>query len=182
MAANVSIARRYARALIDVASSSNALDAVGTELSALAGALQQSRELNDVMVNPAYPVADRLGVVEKLVSTFKLSGATANLLKLLVERNRMAFLPDIQRLYADLADARSGRVRATVTSAVPLDPATLSALESSLAKVAAKSVLLESKVDASLIGGVTATVGSLMLDGSVKTQLEQLRRELRGTP
>ncbi|MEN9796583.1 MAG: synthase delta subunit [Pseudomonadota bacterium] len=182
MAANVSIARRYARALIDVASSSSSLDAVGTELSALADALGQNRELNDVMVNPAYPVADRLAVVEKLVSTFKLSAATANLLKLLVERNRMGFLPDIQRLYADLADARVGRVRATVTSAVPLDPATLGALEASLAKVAAKSVVLESKVDASLLGGVTATVGSLMLDGSVKTQLEQLRRELRGSP
>ena len=182
MAANVSIARRYARALIDVASSSNTLDAVGTELSALADALGQSRELHDVMVNPAYPVADRMAVVEKLVSTFKLSAATANLLKLLVERNRMGFLPDIQRLYADLADARVGRVRATVTSAVPLEPATLSALEVALAKVAAKNVVLESKVDASLLGGVTATVGSLMLDGSVKTQLEQLRRELRGTP
>lgn len=182
MAANVSIARRYARALIDVASSSSTLDAVGTELSALAGALGQSRELNDVMVNPAYPVADRMAVVEKLVSTFKLSAATANLLKLLVERNRMGFLPDIQRLYADLADARSGRVRATVTSAVPLEGATLKALEASLGKVAAKNVVLEAKVDASLLGGVTATVGSLMLDGSVKTQLEQLRRELRGTP
>jgi len=182
MAANVSIARRYARALIDVASSSSTLDAVGTELSALATAFASNRELSDVMVNPAYPVADRLAVVEKLVSTFKLSAATANLLKLLVERNRVAFLPDIQRLYADLADAQSGRVRGTVASAVPLAPETVKAIEASLAKVTSRAVVLDTKVDASLLGGVTATVGSLMLDGSVKTQLEQLRRELRGTP
>jgi F-type H+-transporting ATPase subunit delta len=116
------------------------------------------------------------------VSTFKLSAATANLLKLLVERNRVAFLPDIQRLYADLADAQSGRVRGTVASAVPLAPETVKAIEASLAKVTSRAVVLDTKVDASLLGGVTATVGSLMLDGSVKTQLEQLRRELRGTP
>jgi F-type H+-transporting ATPase subunit delta len=182
MAANVSIARRYARALIDVASSSSTLDAVGTELSALAAAFSANRELSDVMVNPAYPVSDRMAVVEKLVTTFKLSAATANLLKLLVERNRVGFLPDIQRLYAELADAQSGRVRGTVSSAVPLAPETVKAIETSLQKVTSRAVVLEAKVDPSLLGGVTATVGSLMLDGSVKTQLEQLRRDLRGTP
>lgn len=180
MAANVSIARRYARALIDVASESNQLDKVGQELSAFAQAFGESAELQDAFVNPAYDRAQKQKLLESLSKAMQLSPLVINVLQLLLERNKLAVVPDIQRIYADLADARSGRVRGKVVSAVPLPDDTVKKLEQSLEKLTQRDVVLESKVDPALIGGVSAQVGSMVIDGSVKAQLEQIRRDLRG--
>ncbi|MFL5320427.1 MAG: ATP synthase F1 subunit delta [Myxococcaceae bacterium] len=180
LAVNVSVARRYARALIDIAAEMSLLDKVSTELSDFVKLLEGSAELSDVLVNPAYVKSQRLQVVDQLAASAKLSLPVQNLLKLLVERNRINTLPDIQRLYADLADARSGRVRGKVTTAVALPDETVKRLEAQLEKLTQRDVVLETKVDPSLIGGVSAQVGNMVIDGSVKSQLETLRRELRG--
>lgn len=92
-----------------------------------------------------------------------------NLLKLLVDRNRMEVLPQLTRGYRDLVDARIGRVRGKVTSAVGLTAGQLAAVCGSLESLTQRRVLLESTVDASLLGGVVAQVGSRTYDGSLKT-------------
>lgn len=180
MAVNVSVARRYARALLDIAAESALLDKVSDQLSDFVKVLSESKDLNDVLANPAYDRAQRFAIVDHLAQSMQLSLPVANLLRLLVERNRMNSLPDIQRLYADLADARSGRVRGRVTSAVPLTDDVVKKLETSLEKMTQRDVVLETKVDPTLIGGVSAQVGNTVIDGSVKYQLEVMRRELRG--
>lgn len=180
--ANVSIARRYARALIDVAAEANTLDRVGEQLEAFVAALHTSRELNDLMVNPAYGRSQRQAVteaVEKSLGGF--DPQVSNFLRLLVDRNRMQFLEDIARVYRDLADARAGRVRGQVTSAVPLSGDALKKISQILETITQRKVVLDSKVDPSILGGVSAQVGSVLYDGSLRTQLEELRRELRTT-
>lgn len=176
---NVSISRRYARALIDVAAETQSVEPVATQLAALARAVEQSPELRDLVMNPAYTRAQRLSVVEGL---FKLLGKVdpvlENTVRLLVERNRLAYLPDIARAYGEMADARAGRVRGHVTSAVPLPAEALASLTQQLEKLTQRSVVLETKVDPSLIGGVSAQVGSVVYDGSVRSQLEAMRRGL----
>ncbi len=177
--ANVSIARRYARALIDVAAEGNKLDRFGEQLQSFVSALQQSRELNDVMVNPAYGRTERLAIVDAVA---KLLGGTdaevTNFLHLLVDRNRIIFLPDIARLFRDLADARAGRVRGKVVTAVPLPPESLQKIANALHSVTDLAVVLEAKVDPNILGGVSAQVGSVLYDGSLRTQLEEMRRNL----
>ncbi len=177
---NVSIARRYARALLDVASEANRTDAVAEQLSAFVKALEQSPELSDVLLNPAYTRGQRTQVVEALI---KMMGGVettlANTLRLLVDRNRLTYLPDIARVYRDMADVRAGRVRGHVTSATKLSPDTVELLRKNLQQITQRDVILEAKEDPKLLGGVSAQVGSVLFDGSVRTQLEQLRRELK---
>ncbi len=177
---NVSIARRYARALLDVASEGKRTDAVADQLSTLVKAFEQSPELSDVLLNPAYSRDQRSHVVEALI---KLAGnvepALANTLRLLVDRNRLIYLPDIARAFRDMADAQAGRVRGHVTSATKMTPDALELLRKNLQQLTQRDVILESREDPSLLGGVSAQVGSVLYDGSVRTQLEQLRRELK---
>lgn len=177
---NVSIARRYARALLDVAAESNRTDAVADQLSAFVKALEQNRELSDVFLNPAYTRAQRNQVVESLIKMMSnVEPALANTLRLLVDRNRLTYLPDIARVYRDMADARAGRVRGHVTSATKLAPDALEMLRKNLQQITQRDVILESKEDPKLLGGLSAQVGSVLFDGSIRTQLEELRRELK---
>ncbi|RKH50611.1 ATP synthase F1 subunit delta [Corallococcus sp. AB049A] len=178
---NVSIARRYARAILDVAAEGNRTDAVAEQLNAFAAVVGQSPELSDVLLNPAYSRAQRSRVVEALLQAMPSPAepALANAVRLLVDRNRLGYLPDIARLYRDMADARAGRVRGQVTSAVPLSADAVAQLQQSLQQLTQRSVVLETRVDPALLGGVAAQVGGTLYDGTLRTQLEQLRRELK---
>lgn len=180
--ANVSIARRYARALIDVAAESNKLDAWAGQLDTFVQALGTSRELNDVMVNPAYGRPERMAVVEAVMKSLGgFDPEVQNFMRLLVDRNRMIFLPDIARIYRDLADARAGRLRGKVISAVELPKQSVEKIGQILEAVTQRKVVLETKVDPSILGGVSAQVGSVVYDGSIRTQLEEMRRQLAAT-
>ncbi|RKG51234.1 ATP synthase F1 subunit delta [Corallococcus sp. AB011P] len=178
---NVSIARRYARAILDVAAEGNRTDAVAEQLNAFAAVVGKSADLSDVLLNPAYSRAQRSRVVEGLLQAMPSPAepALANALRLLVDRNRLGYLPDIARLYRDMADARAGRVRGQVTSAAPLSADALAQLQQSLQQLTQRNVVLETRVDPSLLGGVAAQVGGTLYDGTLRTQLEQMRRELK---
>ena len=101
-----------------------------------------------------------------------------NTLKLLVERSRGGYIESVAREYRAMLDQKVGRVRAKVTSAVPLDEAALGKIRSQLTQLTQKQVSLESVVDPKVLGGVVAQVGSLTFDGSLQTQLEGLKRQL----
>jgi F-type H+-transporting ATPase subunit delta len=175
---NVSIARRYARALLEAAGAS--ADEVLSQLEGFVSALQASPELHDVVNNPAYTVSQRRAVIEQLIrAAGTVNPALSSTLKLLTERGRVSALPDIARVYRDLVDVRMGRVRGRITSARELDARSLATLEQALEKVTQKKVVLETRVDPALIGGATAPVGSQTYDGSLRAQLDELKKRLR---
>ncbi|MFP2932427.1 ATP synthase F1 subunit delta [Pyxidicoccus sp. 3LG] len=178
---NVSIARRYARALLDVASEAGRTDAVAEQLTAFASVFAKNAELTDVLLNPIYSRTQRSQVVEAVMKALPggVEPLLASTLRLLVDRNRLNYLPDIARLYADMADARAGRVRGQVTSATKLSADTLASLQQTLQQLTQRNVILETRVDPAILGGVSAQVGSLLYDGSLRTQLEEMRRALK---
>jgi F-type H+-transporting ATPase subunit delta len=133
-----------------------------------------------VLFNPAYSREQRSSVVEALLKALgPVEPVLANSLRLLVDRSRLAYLPDIARLYRDMADAQAGRLRGHVTSAVPLTAEALQSLAGTLKTLTQRNVVLEARVDPKVLGGVAAQVGSTLYDGTLRTQLEQLRRELK---
>jgi F-type H+-transporting ATPase subunit delta len=178
--ANVSVARRYARAILEIAAESNSIDVVLTSLESLSRLLDENAELRDLASNPAYTRAQRWSVMEGVLKALNVSDPTVhNLLRLLGDRNRVASIPDILRIYRDLADNREGRIRGTVTSARPLAVESVKGLEASLKRLTQRNVVLQTKVDPSLIAGVSAQVGSIVYDGSIRSQLQGLRETLK---
>ncbi|GMU61167.1 MAG: ATP synthase subunit delta [Myxococcaceae bacterium] len=174
---NIPVARRYARALLD-ASGAQA-EAVLTQLEGVVAFLEGNKELFAVLASPALARSQRMNVLNAvLASSPGLHPTVANLMKLLTDRNRFASLPFVARQFRDLVDVRVGRVRGKVTSAAKLSDAQADAMKKTIEKVTQRTVVLETKVDASLIGGAVAQVGSFVFDGSLRAQLAELGRAL----
>ena len=174
-----SIARRYAKALFDLAVEAGRVEPWAEGLAALQKAVASSPELRDLLENPVYAKEQRQAVAGELARALSLDPQPTHLLALLAERNRLAYLSGIADTFAELADQKLGRVRAKVTSAVPLADAEAEALSRKLAAATGAQVLLERAVDPALLGGVVAQVGSLVYDGSLRAQLEALRRSMK---
>jgi F-type H+-transporting ATPase subunit delta len=174
-----SIARRYAKALFDLAVEAGKVEAWSQGLVALKKAVDSSPELRDLLQNPVYTKEQRQGLAGQLARALSLDAHPASLLSLLAERNRLAYLAGIADTFGRLADEKLGRVRAKVTSAVPLEESAAAALAERLAAATRQEVIVERVVDAALLGGVVAQVGSFVYDGSLRSQLEDLRRTLK---
>jgi F-type H+-transporting ATPase subunit delta len=175
---NVSIARRYARALLE-AGGDSALG-IGDQLATLVALIGKNPDIADIAVNPAFSRSQRLGVLDALIRLLGTTSLTlGNFLRLLVERHRLVLLPDITRLYRDMADAKAGRVRGTVLSAVELDAGAVKQLEKTLSQLLGKQVVLDARVDQTVLGGVSTQVGSMVFDGTLRTQLDDLKRVLQ---
>jgi F-type H+-transporting ATPase subunit delta len=172
-------ATRYARALLDVGVKEQAdLEQVEQGLAQFVDLFRQNPLLEKVLLNPAVPVPRKRAAVGDLVARAKPAGIVGKLLTLLAERDRLVLLPDLLASYRErLLDYRKV-VRAEVTTAAPLGGDRAQALESSLARVTGRRVLLETRVDPTIIGGVVARVGSTVYDGSVTRQLEKIKERL----
>jgi F-type H+-transporting ATPase subunit delta len=173
-----SIGRRYAKALLSIGVATKSFDALGRELDRAADTISRSPELKNALENPVFAVSKRRQVLEQLARPLALSTTVKNLLLLLLDKGRINALPDIARAHRELVDEQAGRARAVVTSAAPLDPGVESRLKGALEKQTGKAVILDKRIDPSLIGGVVAQVGDLVFDGSIKTQLDQIRQDL----
>ena len=173
-----SVARRYAKALLEIGVAGNNFDANGKELERIAAAFQTSPDLLRTLSNPVFPFAKRRLIIEELARRLALSKTLRNFVLLLLDKGRIASIIDIAREHKNLVDAQAGRVRAVLTSAKPVDAALETRIKTALEKSTGKVVLLEKKEDPALIGGMTTQVGDTVFDGSVRTRLQTLREEL----
>jgi F-type H+-transporting ATPase subunit delta len=174
-----SIARRYAKALFDLAVQADRVDVWAEGLVALKKAVEASPELRELLANPVYTKEQRQGLAARLAQALELDREPANLLALLADRNRLAYLSGVADTFHRLADEKLGRLRARVASAVPLAEAEVDALARKLAASSKAQVIVERVVDPALLGGVVAQIGSLVYDGSLRSQLEELRRSMK---
>jgi F-type H+-transporting ATPase subunit delta len=173
-----SLARRYARALVSLGEDQKNLDKIGADLRAFAQAMKVSDELTRILSNPAFPRADRKKIVDALATRFAVQPVTRTFFYVLLDKERLDQLPAISREIDALLEARAGRIQAEVTSATPLSAAQLTAITATLEKLSGKKVQIEKREDPALLGGVVAKVGDVVYDGSVRTQLRQLRDQL----
>ena len=173
-------AGRYARALFDVAIKERAdVEKVQSDLQQFVDLFAQHPSLAHTLGNPAIPASKKKGVAQALIERAGgLSPMVAKLMLLLAERDRLALLPDIARIYGERVMDHLNVIRAEVTTAVELAPDRLLALEHGLQQATGRKVVLESKVDPSIIGGVITRLGSTVYDGSVTTQLQKLKQSL----
>lgn len=173
-----SLARRYARAVLEIGSAQGNLDKLGADLRSLAKAMHDSAELQSSLTNPAIRRSDRRKVVDALIVRIGAQPMTKNLISLLLDHERLATLPGISRELDAMIEAKAGRTTAEIVSARPLDPAQLSQITAAIEKLSGKTVTVTKREDPNLLGGVVAKVGDTVYDGSLRTQLKTLRDEL----
>ena len=172
-------AGRYARALLDVATKESAdLDAIARELDDFSTFLRQQPTLERLMLNPAVPAPRKRAAMEQITQLSTRTPVVAKLLVLLADRDRLGLLKDIAATYYDLLADRQNVVRAELTSAEPLSPQRVQAIEKQLAAMTGRKVSMTTRVNKDLIGGVVARVGGTVYDASIATQLKKIRDRL----
>jgi F-type H+-transporting ATPase subunit delta len=170
------LARRYAKALLSIGLEDGRYHEYGSSLADLCRALEEAGPETKVLTAPIYPRAVRAKILEEVLGKSGLPETAANLLRLLLERDRLGLLPQLSKSYQELMDESDGLVRGTITTASALAPGEISAIEGALGTMTGRQVRLDVKEDPSIIGGLVARLGDLVVDGSLKTRLERVGR------
>jgi len=173
-------ASRYARALFDVTLKEGAdVEKVQGELDQFVTLFRSHEVLSQTLGNPAIPASKKVAVVKALLDRAGgVSPTLAKLMLLLAERDRLILLPDVLRTYRERLMDHQKVIRGEVTTAMALPADKLRGLEQGLQRATGRTVVLESKVDPSIIGGVITRLGSTVYDGSVTTQLQKMKEAL----
>ena len=173
-------ASRYARALFDVTLKEGAdVEKVQRELDQFVTLFRSHDVLSQTLGNPAIPASKKVAVTKALLDRAGgVAPTLAKLILLLAERDRLVLLPGVLRTYRERVMDHQKVIRGEVTTAMALPPEKLRALEQGLQKATGRTVLLESKIDPSIIGGVITRLGSTVYDGSVTTQLQKMKEAL----
>ncbi len=171
---NNAIARRYAKALVQLGSENDLIERFSQELKEFNGLLSGNAELRALFANPAFTADQKKQIMRELIGRLNCSELVANFLLLLVDKNRVSCLSQIVETYGKLADEQSGVIRPVITTAFTLDDAQISAITLALEQKTGKKVVPQVKVDQSLIGGVLTQIGDIAYDSSVKTQLVRI--------
>ena len=173
-----SLSRRYAKALMAIGLEDGSYQRIGQDVASMAKAIQASDELSSLLTNPVFPRDEREKIVLAILQRIGASQTVINFSKLLLDRERLNIVPDISRELDAMIDEKSGQITAEVTSAVPLNSMQQNELKTTLETLSGKKVLIETKEDPALLGGLIAKVGDLVYDGSIRTQLQELGRTL----
>lgn len=177
------VASRYARALVDslfggyaAIDPQQAID----QIRSFENAVDSSPDLRNVLLSPAVPAPKKRAVIDRLAIAGGITPRVRNFLYVISDHHRVPELSEIRKAVGELIDQRLGIVRASVTSALELSAEQRQRLQTELSRLTGKQVRCEFAVDSGLIGGVTTRIGSTIYDGSVRGQLDALRRQLAG--
>ena len=176
---DIAISRRYAKALMLIGGEDGKADKYRKELSGFAALIEKETELNDTICNPLYPVAERRLVLQEVLKKVKISKLMKSFAVLLFDKGRFGFLDSINEYYQILADELKGVAHASVVSAVELSSDAVKKIKASLSKLTGKDVVLDVEQDSELIGGIVTKIGDLVLDGSIRTQILNMRESFK---
>ena len=176
---DIAISRRYAKALLLIGKEDGKAGVYREELSSLATFLADEAELSTVLANPVYALDGRRGVLKVMVEKMNLSPVASSFSLLLFDKGRFGHLSSIDETYQKLVDELNGIAHAHVVSAVDLSEDAVGKIKASLSALTGKDVVLNLKKDPGLIGGIVTKIGDLVLDGSVRTQLQNMKESFK---
>ena len=176
---NLAIARRYAKALLLIGKEDDHTDSYRQELNAFTGLLAGEKRLDQAINNPLYDSAARRKVLQAIIEKLGLTRVMTSFLILLFDKGRLGFIGNINEFYQKMADDLKGIARASLVSATELSSETVDKIRSALSKRTGKDIILEVEQDPTLVGGIVTRIGDLVLDGSIRTQLYNMRESLK---
>jgi F-type H+-transporting ATPase subunit delta len=175
------LAKRYAKAIFSLGKEQGKVEAYADTLNGIADLFKdQALELEDALTNPLYPLEARQKVMEKVSEAAAADTIMTSFLNLLIEKKRVDVLPEIASAVQEMLDSEENISHGSVTSAIEIDSSLLEKIQATLEKITGNKVILETQVDPSIIGGIVAKVGDLVLDGSIRTQLNGLKESIKG--
>ena len=176
---NLTVARRYAKALLIIGKEDGQAEAYREELDGFTSLMAREKELEQAICNPLYGASERKKVLQTVVDKVNVSKIMSSFLLLLFDKGRFGSLSDINEFYQKLADELKGVLRASLVSATELSSEIVEKIRTTLSKRTGKDIILDVEQDPGLIGGIVSRIGDLVLDGSIKTQLLNMRESLK---
>ena len=174
------IASVYARSLFEVASEQDKIDPVREQLGEFTDAVSENRDLQVFLFSPYFSTEEKIDGLERAVTG--LDPAVENFLKLLIEKHRMPVIFRIRAEYDRLWEQANKLLPVQITSAIELDDSTVRQLGDRISEQTGRRVELSSNVDSDILGGIVVQVGNSVLDASIRTRLEKLRRQVAKGP
>lgn len=172
-------ARRYARALMELGAEAGVEETIERDLTAVVEAFtDEGGELLSALCNPVFSFPERKKVLDVVLPRLGVHPLTQSFLSLVAERGRMAWLPAIHVDFSRMMDTRAGRVRVSVSTVDPLSPGLEAELKTAFEKSTGKTVVLDARIDPSLIGGMVARIGGRVYDASIRSRLEDIKHRL----
>lgn len=176
---NIAVARRYAKALMLIGQSDNKYEEYSAELAAVSGVFEDEKGLNEILLNPLYGRPERRELLFRIIESLSVSETMKTYVMLLFDKRRIGLISEINFNYQKLVDDLKNIARAVITSATPLSEDTVENLKAALSRRTGKKIEVELKNDPEIIGGIITTIGDLVYDGSIKTQLENMKESFK---
>jgi F-type H+-transporting ATPase subunit delta len=176
----MSVAATYAEALFEAAQAQSAVDQVRTELNEFSAAMAPGSELREVFTSPEIETAAKRTAVGEL-----MEGAhpvSVGLVQVLIDRGRIAEIDEVVAAYGRRVDTAEGRVVVTAITAIPLTPELRQQIQDKVRAQTGRDAEIEETVDPSIVGGLVLRVGDVVVDASLRTRLEEMRRSLESAP
>jgi F-type H+-transporting ATPase subunit delta len=171
-------ARVYAEALFEVGRDKGRLDALREQLGQFADAVAAERELQVFFFSPYFSSTEKRDGARRAISGAEPE--LLNFLELLIEKQRMPEIFRIRQELDELWKQENRRLDVTVTSAVELDPAVVARIGEEIERQTGEKVDLASRIDDEILGGIVLQVGNMVLDASIRSRLEKLRKSVAG--
>ena len=172
------IARRYAKALVNLAENEKDLDNTGMHLNSITEVYKENSELRQVLSDTKVSSRIKLEILKEVLNKIKVSKLVDTFVRYLLAKRRIDFLPDIERAFNLLLQEKLGRIEANVTTASELPKDTVKKLVDAISSYSGKEIEVNVTIDPSIIGGIVTRIGSTVIDGSIQTYLNQIRQSI----
>jgi len=172
------IAKRYAKALVQLAEEKKVVDKTRADLAAFVEAVDSLPALQKLLASPVFTPENKKAVIKELAGKLGMQPTTQRFVEHLAETGRIRYIKEMYEAFQEILAERTNRAMARLTTAAVISPADLAEIKKKLEALTGKQVDIDSRIDASLIGGAKAQIGSTVYDGSIKNQLSKMRNQL----
>ena len=172
------IAKRYAKALVQLAEEQKTVDKTRDDLAAFTNAVGSLPALQKLFASPVFTPENKKAVIRELAVKLSMQPTTQRFVEHLAETGRIRYVRDMYEAFQEILAERTNRAMARLTTAAAINSTDLTEIKKKLEALTGKQVDVDAQVDASLIGGARAQIGSTVYDGSIKNQLSKMREQL----
>jgi len=172
------IAKRYAKALVQLAEEKKTIDKTRADLAAFVSAVDSLPDLQKLLASPVFTPENKKAVIKELAAKLNMDRVTQRFVEHLAETNRIRYVKEVFEAFREILAERTNRAMAKLTTAAAISATELADIKKKLETLTGKQVDIDSQIDASLIGGAKAQIGSTIYDGSIKNQLSKMRSQL----